>query len=194
MITAIMGVLEARGPDWVQVKVGGVSLHIFTPASTLSQLGNQGDEVRLHTRLFIKDDEAELYGFPTPEALRLFNLLNTVTGIGRRLSLALLSALGHQSLVTAIATGDVETLNRVTGVGRKSAGRVVLELKGKLERELAEVPVPTGGSDNGDVVAALMALGYTAAEARQAVASMGSMGDLPLEDRVRSALQEMAGR
>ena len=79
-------------------------------------------------------------------------------------------------------------------MGRKSAGRVVLELKGKLERELAEVPVPTGGSDNGDVVAALMALGYTAAEARQAVASMGSMGDLPLEDRVRSALQEMAGR
>ena len=124
--------MEARGPDWVQVRIGGsVSLQIFVPTSAIGDLGNVGEEVHLHTRLYIRDDEAVLYGFPTPEALRLFQMLNGVSGIGPRTSLSLLSSLGPQTLITAVATEDVGTISKVPGVGRKSAGRLVLELKGQ---------------------------------------------------------------
>ena len=192
MITGITGILEARGSDWLQVRLGGsVSLQIYVPPSSMQDLGDLGEEVHLHTRLYIRDDEAVLYGFSSQEALRLFQKLNGVPGIGPRTALALLSTLNPQSLIVAVVTGDVDTLSSVPGVGKKSAGRLVLELKGKLETELAEVPARTGGAEDGDVVPALMALGYTATEARRVVASMGSVDGLPLEERIRRALQQM---
>ena len=194
MITGVKGVLEARGADWVQVRVGGsVSLQIFVPSSTTEDLGAVGGEVHLHTRLYIRDDEAVLYGFSTPEALRVFQLLNSVGGVGPRMSLGLISALGSRAVVTAVATGDVETLSRAPGVGRKSAGRMVLELSGKLENELAEATALAGGSEDGDVLSALMALGYSAGESRRAVASMGDAGGLEVEEKIRRALQQLAG-
>ena len=98
-----------------------------------------------------------------------------------------------QSLIAAIATGDVDALTAVPGVGKKAAGRLVLELKGKLETELAELPARTTGGEDGEVVPALMALGYTATEARRVLASMGTVDGLPLEEKVRRALQELSG-
>ena len=194
MITGITGILEARGPDWLQVRLGGsVSLQIYVPPSSIEDLGDLGEEVHLHTRLYIRDDEAVLYGFSSQEALHLFQKLNGVSGIGPRTALALLSTLDPQSVIAAVVTGDVDTLSRVPGLGKKSAGRLVLELKGKLETELAEVPARTGGAEDGDVVPALMALGYTATEARRVVAAMGSVDGLPLEEKIRRALQQMGG-
>lgn len=194
MITGVKGILESKGSDWVHVRIGGsVSLQISVPQSTAEELGNVGDEVHLHTRLYVRDDEPVLYGFSSPESLRVFQMLNGVTGIGPRTSLALLSSLGPQSLVTAVATENVETLSKVPGVGRKSAGRLVLELKGKLEKELRETPMLAGGEDQGDVVSALMALGYSAAESRRAVASLSNAGELTLEEKIRQALQRIAG-
>ena len=194
MITGITGVLETKGPGWAQVRVGGsISLQIFVPPSTVADLGDVGQEVHLHTQLYIRDDEAVLYGFSTSEALGLFQKLNGVGGIGPRTSLALLSSLGPQSLITAVATGDVEALSSVPGVGRKSAGRLVLELKGKLEMELAVATALAGGGDEAEVVSALMALGYSAAESRRGVAGMGSVAGLSLEEKVRRALQQLAG-
>ena len=169
-----------------------MSLQVHVPASAVGSLGGPGDQVHLHTRLYIRDDEAVLYGFPTPEALSLFQMLNGVSGIGPRTSLALLSSLGPAAVVAAVATGDVETLSRVPGLGKKGAGRLVLELKGKLEKYLAEVPMLPGAAEDGDAVSALMALGYTAAESRRAIASLDGAAGLPLEDKVRRALQEMA--
>ena len=142
--------------------------------------------------LYIKDDEAVLYGFSTPEALRLFQMLNGVTGIGPRTSLSLLSSLTPDSLIAAVATGDIDTLSRAPGIGRKGASRLVLELKGKLEKELAEMPTPAAQGD-GEVISALMALGYSAAESRRAAAAIGRDGGLPLEERIRGALQQLAG-
>ena len=194
MITGITGILEARGPDWLQVRLGGsVSLQIYVPPSSIEDLGDLGEEVHLHTRLYIRDDEAVLYGFSSQEALHLFQKLNGVSGIGPRTALALLSTLDPQSVIAAVVTGDVDTLSRVPGLGKKSAGRLVLELKGKLETEMAEVPARTGGAEDGDVVPALMALGYTATEARRVVAAMGSVDGLPLEEKIRRALQQMGG-
>jgi Holliday junction DNA helicase RuvA len=193
LIAGVTGILESKGPGWVQVRVGGsVSLQISAPASTVEELGGIGEEVHLHTRLYIKDDEAVLYGFSTPEALRLFQTLNGVSGIGPRTSLALLSALGPQSLINAVATSNLSALSRVPGVGKKSAGRLVLELKGKLEKEMSDAPVQGAGDDE-DLVSALMGLGYSAAESRRVVSSLDSSGELSLEEKVRRALQQMAG-
>ena len=195
MITGITGILEAKALDWVQVRIGGsLSLQIYTPSSTVEGLSDIGEEVHLYTRLYIRDDEAVLYGFSTPEALGLFRKLNSVSGIGPRTSLALLSTLGTQSLITAVATGDVDSISRVPGIGKKGAGRLVLELKGKLEKEFpAQSPASATDSEEGDVVSALMALGYSAAESRRMVASIGDRGDLPLEEKIRRALQQSVG-
>ena len=194
MITGVTGILEAKGPDWVQVRIGGsVNLQVFVPSSAVDELGGTGDQVHLHTQLVIRDDEAVLYGFSTAAALRLFRQLNGVAGIGPRISLALLSTLGPHALVTAVVMGDVGSLSKVPGVGIKSAGRLVLELKGKLEKELDEAPMLASDGDNGEVLSALMALGYTAAECRRAVASVGKSDGLTLEEKVRGALQQLAG-
>ena len=195
MISGITGILEARGSSWVQVKVGGsVSFQVFVPASTIEELGDIGEEVHLHTRLYIRDDEAVLYGFSNPEALRLFQLLNGVSGIGPRTSLALLSSLGSGALINAVVTADVDALSRVPGVGRKSSGRLILELKGKLERELVEAPALASNGEDGEVISALMALGYSAVESRRMVASIERDGSPPLEEKIRRALQQVAGR
>ena len=195
MITGISGVLEARGPDWVQVQVGGaISLHVSCPASTAQSLGDIGQRVRLHTRLYVRDDELVLYGFSSADSLRLFQMLNGVSGIGPRTSLALLSSLGPRELADAIATGDVVELSRVPGVGKKSAGRLVLELRGKLPSvEMALDGTASASGDDPDAVEALMALGYGAPEARRMVASLDGTAGLPLEDRVRRALQGAGG-
>ena len=194
MITAIRGILEGKGAGLVKVRVGGgITIQVFVPTSTVDGLGEAGGEVQLHTRLYFKDDEPVLYGFSTPEALGLFQLLNGVSGVGPRTSLSVLSAMSPQSLIAAIATGDVDALTAVPGVGKKAAGRLVLELKGKLETELAELPARTTGGEDGEVVPALMALGYTATEARRVLASMGTVDGLPLEEKVRRALQELSG-
>ena len=193
MITGVSGILEAKGSGWVQVRIGGsVSLQIFVPPSTVEDLGDLGEEVHLHTRLYIRDDEAVLYGFSTSEALRLFQTLNGVAGIGPRTSLALLSSMVPRSLITSIVTGDIDALSRVTGVGRKSAGRLVLELKGKLGKDLVDAP-ELAANDDVDIVSALMALGYSAAESRRVVASMEIASGLPLEEKIRRALQQLAG-
>ena len=194
MIAGVRGILEATGPDWVQVRVGGsVSFQVSVPASTIEELGDIGDEVHLHTRLYVRDDEAVLYGFSSPEALRIFQMLNGVSGIGPRTSLAMLSTLGPQSVIEAIGTGDLDSLSKVPGVGKKSAGRMVLELSSKFsELELAAAPA-LGGGDDGSVVSALMALGYTATESRRALGSLDGLAGQPLEEKVRRALQQLAG-
>ena len=187
MIAAVRGALRARGLDWVQVDVGGVTLHISVPASLVQELGEVGQEVRLHTRMLIRDDEPHLYGFPSPEALQFFQMLTGVSGIGPRTALNLLSSRSPGALAAAILSADLDAFAGIPGIGKKSAARIVLELKSKLEREQIQVPVVTDGSD-GDAISALTALGYTATEARRALSTIGDAPDLDLEERVRRAL------
>ena len=189
MIVGIRGVLEAVGPDWVHIQVGGVSLQVYVPAAAISELGSIGDSVSLHTQLRIQNEQPVLYGFVTQNSLELFGMLNGVSGIGPRLSLALLSALGVARLYEAISAEDVAALSAAPGVGRRTAGRIILELKGKLtDRPLDSVPGHPG--DDEDVVAALTALGYSANEARQAVSNLDRDPGLSVDDRIRLALQQ----
>ena len=189
MIVGVRGVLEAVGPDWVHIQVGGVSLQVYVPAAAISELGSIGDSVSLHTQLRIQNEQPVLYGFVTQNSLELFGMLNGVSGIGPRSSLALLSALGVARLYEAISAEDVVALSAAPGVGRRTAGRIILELKGKLtDRPLDSVPGHSG--DDEDVVAALTALGYSANEARQAVSNLDRDPGLSVDDRIRLALQQ----
>ena len=188
MIVSVRGSLAAVGPDWVHLQFGGVTLQVFVPSSAIAQLGDIGATVSLHTHLRMRDEQPVLYGFPSPAALELFLMLTAVSGVGPRLALGLLSTLDAAGLQQAISAGDIPALSATPGVGRRTAGRIVLELKGKLEQSLAETPAMAASTDT-EVVEALMALGYSASEARRAVSDGRNSAGLSVEERIRLALQ-----
>lgn len=192
MIVGVQGTLNAVGPDWVHLRVGGVTLQVFVPEAAIGELGPVGGHVSLYTHLRMRDEQPVLYGFTTQASLGLFLLLNGVSGVGPRLALALLSKLGASTLNQAIVSGDIASLASATGVGRRTASRIVLDLKGKVESYDSE-GLPGQASDDVEVIAALTALGYSNNEARRAVANMDRSEDLTLEDRIRLVLQQFGG-
>lgn len=192
MIVGVRGVLEAVGADWVHLRLGGATFQVSVPATTIGELGPVGEELHLFTHLSIRDDQVVLYGFTSSAALDLFLMLLGVSGVGPRTALALLSTLGVAGLQRAIAAEDISALSAAPRVGRRTASRVILELKGKVELgEVASGPLPGGG--DAEVIAALTALGYSNSEARRAVDGLEKSPDLTLEDRVRLALQRLGG-
>lgn len=191
MIAAIEGTLELRGTDRIVIKVGGVSLQVYLPASSLNQLGAVGKKVHLYTHLHWKEDNIALYGFVSQQELDLFKMLTSVNSVGPKTALAMLSHLNPEQLALAIASGNIDLLTQVPGVGKKTANRLVLELKGKLEKGGVGVG-PYLTQDNAEVVAALTNLGYSAAEATKAVAELPSSPGLCLEDKIKLALQHLA--
>ena len=193
MIVGVQGTLETTGPDWVHVRVGGVTLEVSVPANTVSSLGAVGSQVTLHTHLRIRDEEPVLFGFSDAAALGLFSMLTGVSGVGPRTALALLSSLDPARLQTAIVTGDTAALSSAQGVGGRTASRIVLDLKGKLEdAEFAEVAF--SGDADSQVIAALTALGYSSVEARAAAAVPAVAAETEVDDRIRVALQQFATR
>jgi Holliday junction DNA helicase RuvA len=192
MIAGLQGKLQAIGSNGAIINVGGISFQVYMPTSTLSTLGAVGEEVELHTHLYLREDNATLYGFATDEELVLFQTLTTVAGVGPRLALAMLSAMSVEKLTTAIASGSAELLSEVPGVGKKMASRLILELKGKLAAgglvpaELAE--------ENTDVLAALTSLGYSVREATRAIAALPQDPKLSLEEKIKLALQYFGGK
>jgi len=192
MIVALEGILESRGNNSVVVKVGPLSLNVAVPNSTLVQLGNVGDKVYLNTHLYLREDNIAIYGFSSAEELGLFQSLITVSGIGPRMALAVLSVLNSEQLISAIEGGNVDLLSQVPGIGKKTAGRIVLELKGKIEKEWGSVIAPSLQQEDADVVAALTGLGYSLREATQAASALSDSKGLDLEEKVKLALQRLA--
>jgi Holliday junction DNA helicase RuvA len=192
MIAAIEGTLDFRGDSWAIIKVGGVSLQVHTPASTLSQLGAVGERVQLYTHFHLREDNIALYGFTSKQEVDLFKMLIGVDGVGPKVALAILSALSPEQLALAIASGNIDMLTQLPGVGKKTAQRLVLELKGKLDKEWAGVEKPYLGEDSAEIMAALTNLGYSAAEASRAIAALSPASDLALEDKIKLALQYLA--
>ena len=189
LISSIQGKLERLGPDWADVSVGGVTFRLSVPGSAVDQLGNMGDQTRLFTSLQVREDSLALYGFPTEEARIAFDVLIGINGVGPRLAMSVLSRVSPESLALAVSAGDVDAFVAVPGVGKKTASRIVLELKGKLEGDWSAVP---GGAGSDDVIDALSALGYTLTEARDAVSKLGASNGVSLEDRVRQALVHLS--
>jgi Holliday junction DNA helicase RuvA len=191
MIASIRGRLEATGADWAIVDVNGVGFQVYSPTSTLSTVGKLGGQVRFFTHLHVREDVLALYGFATFEELSLFQTVTGVSGIGPKLALSMLSSFKVDQLTSAIASGDVDLLMTVPGIGKKIAGRLVLELKDKIGSG-AMVPLQVSQA-NADVVAALTTLGYSVAEATRAVAAVAD-DSLSLEEKVRQALGYFAQR
>lgn len=187
IISSVSGALSATGPDWVDVAVGGVTLRISVTGAAASGAGRVGDAVSLYTSLQVREDSLSLFGFPTEDERLTFDTLLGVSGIGSRLALAMLDRFSPQALAQAIDAGDTRALATVPGVGRRTASRIVLELKGKLDLDFADA----AASPDSDLVDALAALGYGDAEAREALS--GTDAAASEEDRLRAALERLAG-
>ena len=187
MISFLEGRVAEKGPGRVVLAVGGVGYDVAVPAHTLAQLPPQGKPARLFTRLQVKDDGMVLYGFASQDERVLFDQLITVTGVGPKVAMAILSSMPADALRRAIATGDVAALTAIPGVGKKVAGRVILDLKDQLG--LAGQDVVTGAI--AEVREALLALGLSAQEAREALANLTPNGDRAVEDLLRDALRSV---
>ena len=192
MIAGVNGILAATGDDWVQVTVSGFTLQVQVPASEILTLGAVGSQVQLFTHLRIRDETPILYGFTSQAALDLFLVTQGVSGVGPRLGLALLSGLGAAGLHQAIALGDTARLSTVSGISRRIAERLILDLKGKVEGE----PIEGGGAPAGgdaELIDALTALGYSTTEIRRVLANLDRSPELAFEDYLRQALQLIGG-
>ncbi len=188
MIASLHGKLESLGSDGAVINVGGIGFQVYMPTSTLSTLGKIGEEVKLHTYLHLREDNAALYGFASTDELGLFQNLISVSGLGPKLALAMLSAMNIERLTMAIATSSADLLTEVPGIGKKMANRLILELKEKIGAGWITTPAVQLAEENAEVVAALTSLGYSVSEATRAVAGLPSDAKLSLEDRVKEAL------
>lgn len=192
MIARVRGTLVHRAGDFITVLTnGGVGYAMSIPLGVLERLPAVGKEVDLHTTLVVREDAWALFGFDDTEERNVFEHLLHATGVGPRLALALVSALGSDRVVRAIGSGDLAALCTVPGVGRKKAERMVLELKDRM-RDL-EVSTPTGpGAAAEQAVKALVNLGYSQSDAEGAVrAALGANGGAGAEQLVRGALQQL---
>ncbi len=194
MISSLYGKLESLGSDGAIINVGGIGFQVHMPTSDLSILGNTGDEVKVYTHLHVREDNIALYGFITADELRLFETLISVSGIGPKLALAMLSSLSVEQIIMAIATASTDVLTMTPGIGKKTASRVILELKEKIGAGWVITPTTQLARENTDVLAALTALGYSAAEAARAVAALPPTADLDLEGKIKLALQYFGGK
>lgn len=187
MIGSLRGLVTHVGQDFVLVEIGGVGYRVVAGPALLARL-RMGSEARIFVHHLVREDQQVLFGFASAEELAFFELLMTVSGVGPRLALAITSAHAVTKLQLAIVTDDVDVLTSVTGVGRKTAQRVILELKEKIHA----AGIAAGGvSSDSDVVAALESLGYTGSEARRAAGAVAGSQD-GLDLRIKAALQELA--
>lgn len=190
MIDRLTGTLLAQTPDGAVVDVGGVGFRLEMSATSLRDLPREGDPVTVSTYLLVREDALQLYGFSTDDERELFLLLLSVSKVGPKLALAALSARRPSQVRRAIALGEVALFQSVPGIGKKTAERLILELREKVGELIAEAPTGRASSEGDGMVtvarAALQELGLTAAEADQRLRGLDPA--LPLEELVRQAL------
>ncbi|NOZ04946.1 MAG: Holliday junction branch migration protein RuvA [Chloroflexi bacterium] len=190
MIVAVRGPLQAQGADYLVVEVGGIGLRIWVPPSVAVKHSTIGDEVLLHTHLHVRENELTLYGFPALAELSIFQLLISVSGIGPKVALNLLDGVQPATLQRAVAHDLPELLTHVPGIGKKTAKRLILELKGKFpDTEFGGEAVPSPADT--EAISALTALGYSITEARQAVQSLPDRQNLSLDEVILNALRQL---
>jgi len=188
VIASLKGTLQSLAGDGAVVDVHGIGFRVYMPTSTMSTLGAIGDEVELNTHLHLREDNATLYGFATPEECGLFQTLILVSGLGPKLALAMLSAMSVEKLAMAIASGGADLLSEIPGIGKKTANRIILELKEKVAAGWLTTPPPEFAEENAEVLAALTSLGYSVREASHAVTALPTDPTLSLEEKIRLAL------
>lgn len=191
MIATLQGTVTAKGESFLIVETGGIGFRVHVPTPLSAQWGSLGRQVELFTYLHLRENIVSLYGFETQEALSLFELLLGVSGIGPKVALGVISASRADALRTAIASGDTDYLILMPGIGKKTAQRIILDLRGKIEEEELVPALPLSPVDE-DVIAALTSMGYSHSEAREALASLPEE-EIPLEERLVQALRYFGG-
>jgi len=199
MIAFLRGRVASVEPEAVILDVGGVGYRVNVTAGCAAGLRGRQEEIQLHTHMIVREDDIQLYGFVTPGEITAFLLLLSVNGVGPRAAMSVLSSLAPSGLGRALVMEDVQALTRVPGIGKKTAQRIILELKDKYGR-LQHEPVTVEVKERGvvtttvvpeDAIAALTALGYTLGEAGEAVRKILKKGEKvdDLQHLVKSALR-----
>ena len=191
MIGSIRGRLLEKNPPQILVETNGVGYEIDVPMSTLYNLPDIGAEVFLYTHYVVREDAELLFGFSTKAERSLFRLLIRISGIGPKIALSILSGISASILAQAVSQAAPGLLTRIPGVGKKTAERIVLELKGKIDTVVgsADSQTPTSGA-KADIISALVSLGYSEREALQAV--KGLAADVTVNDGIREALKALS--
>ena len=201
MFAYVNGFLEDATVDNAVIDVNGFGINVRISADTASRLPGIGEEVRLYTYTYVKEDAFLLYGFLSRSDLEMFKLCITVSGIGPKGALAILSVMDADSLRFAIMSGDAKAISRAPGVGARTAQRLILELKDKLsledafEQKLAKNDNPVQNKAKGaknEAIEALVALGYSSSEALKALNGIEITDDIDVEDILKAALKNMA--
>ncbi len=196
MIGRLQGVILVKQPPLLLLDVRGVGYELEAPMSTFYLLPEVGETVILHTHLVVREDAQLLYGFYALAERVMFRHLIRISGVGPKLALTILSGMSADDFSRCITEGDSKSLTRLPGVGKKTAERLVVELKDRLDKDsavrLADTPVEMGRetSPANDAVSALISLGYKAQQASQIVRNI-DVNDLSTEDIIRQALQGM---
>jgi Holliday junction DNA helicase RuvA len=199
MYAFIRGILRGSGSSHVILEAGGVGYHLLVPASVSESLPPEGEEALLYTALVVRESEQTLYGFSSVAEKELFQTVTAVSGIGPKLGLALLGHLSLGDLQSAIGTSDIRTLSKVPGIGKRTAERLIVELRDRLP---ALFPRDLSGSEKGgsetarllqDALSALQNLGYTQAMAQKALAECReeAASGMVLSELIASALQKI---
>jgi Holliday junction DNA helicase RuvA len=192
MIAHLRGKLISRHPNQVIVEAAGVGYDVTISVPTFSELPSVGSEVALHIHTHVREDQLALYGFLRPEEKQLFEKLLTVSGIGPKLAITILSGMAAQEMAAAIRGNDVSRLTKIPGIGRKTAERMVLELRDKLPPAGADQvhAVPSLSATQEDVLSALVNLGYQRAAAEKALSVVEKAGSF--DSMFRAALTAMS--
>ena len=201
MYAYIKGELAEINTDHIVVEAGGIGYQVFISLQTFDYLPSVGENLKIYTYLYLREDAMILYGFLTKDDLELFKLLISVSGIGPKGGLAILSTLEADDLRFAILSGDAKAISKAPGVGGKTAQRVILELKDKLSLEDAfeaktehvqKNAAAAGGSVKNDAVMALTALGYSSTESLKAVSAVEITEDMDVEEVLKAALKHLS--
>ena len=201
MIYSVSGTLVHLEPGVAVVECGGVGFKCLTSMNTQRKLPNIGGQVKLYTKLNVREDAMDLFGFATLAELSCFTMLTAVSGVGPRVGLAILSELAPEQVALAVASGDSKALTRASGVGAKLAQRIALELKDKVKKmgvaadggsPVSPAGVMSAAGNAANAVSALAVLGYTPSEGASVVAKFDS--SLPTEELIRLSLREMGSK
>jgi holliday junction DNA helicase RuvA len=189
MIGKLTGILSEKNPPHVLVDCNGVGYEVDVPMSTFYNLPPTGERVSLLTHFVVREDAQILYGFGTPTERQVFRQLIKISGVGPRMALGVLSGMSVDELVQAVSAQEAARLTRVPGIGKKTAERLLLELKGKLGADVA-MPVAASNAQHSDILQALVALGYSDKEAAAALKSLPA--DVSVSDGIKLALKTLA--
>ena len=193
MITFLKGKLVEKQPTHIAIDVEGVGYEINIPLSTFDRLPDIDEPVKLLTHLYVREDTHRLYGFMTEQERELFRMLLSISGIGPRMGLAILSGGPVERFKAAVASGDAGLLTAIPGIGRKTAERIILELKEKIGGVSLAIGEAGDTEQLGDAISALVSLGYKQKTSREAVRKVlaGSKKELSTEDLIRQALKHL---